>query len=144
MGACSVAKLCLTLCNPMDSSPWGSSVHGILQAKILEWVTISYSPGVLQTQGLNPCLLRGRQILYHWATREAPETLVSLKKENTWNVVPAFTESIGWNREKLHKSLINTLIVIWKIFCNHMQTSPKGEKSVFPEETQFEMKGGEQ
>ena len=33
-----VAWLCLTLCDPMDCSPPGSSVHGILQAKILEWV----------------------------------------------------------------------------------------------------------
>ena len=34
---------CPTLCEPMDSSPPGSSVHGILQARILEWVAISYS-----------------------------------------------------------------------------------------------------
>ena len=34
---------CLTLCNPMDSSPSGHSVHGILQARILEWVAISFS-----------------------------------------------------------------------------------------------------
>ena len=34
---------CLTLCNPMDCSPPGSSVHGVFQARILEWVAISYS-----------------------------------------------------------------------------------------------------
>ena len=34
-----VARLCLTLCYPMDCSPPGSSVHGILQARILEWAT---------------------------------------------------------------------------------------------------------
>ena len=34
---------CLTLCDPMDCCPPGSSVHGILQAKILEWVAISFS-----------------------------------------------------------------------------------------------------
>ena len=33
-----VAQLCLTLCDPMDYSPPGSSVHGILRARILEWV----------------------------------------------------------------------------------------------------------
>ena len=32
---------CLTLCDPMDYGPSGSSVHGVLQAEILEWVTIS-------------------------------------------------------------------------------------------------------
>ena len=39
----SVAQLCLTLCDPMDCSPPGSSVHGISQARILEWVVISFS-----------------------------------------------------------------------------------------------------
>ena len=38
-----VAQSCLTLCDPVDCSPPGSSVHGILQARILEWVTISFS-----------------------------------------------------------------------------------------------------
>ena len=38
-----VAQSCLTLCNPMDSSPPGSSVNGILQARMLEWVAISFS-----------------------------------------------------------------------------------------------------
>ena len=38
-----VAQLHLTLCDLMDCSPPGSSVHGILQARLLEWVTISYS-----------------------------------------------------------------------------------------------------
>ena len=36
-------QLCSTLCDPMDSSPPGSSVHGILQARVLEWVAISFS-----------------------------------------------------------------------------------------------------
>ena len=40
-----VSQSCLTLCDPMDHSPQGSSVHGILQARILEWVAISSSRG---------------------------------------------------------------------------------------------------
>ena len=40
-----VTQSCLTLCNPVDCSPPGFSVHGILQARILEWVTISFSRG---------------------------------------------------------------------------------------------------
>ena len=43
-----VAQLCLTLCNPMDCRPHGSSVPGLLQARILEWVTISFSRGSFQ------------------------------------------------------------------------------------------------
>ena len=40
-----VAQSCPTLCDPMDYSPPGSSVHGIFQARTLEWVTISFSRG---------------------------------------------------------------------------------------------------
>ena len=40
-----VAQSCPTLCDPMDCSLPGSSVHGILQARILEWVAISFSRG---------------------------------------------------------------------------------------------------
>ena len=38
-------QLCTALCDPMDCSPSGSSVHGILQARILEWVAIPFSKG---------------------------------------------------------------------------------------------------
>ena len=44
-GACSVTQFCLILCGPMDWSPPGSSVHGIFQARILEWAAISSSRG---------------------------------------------------------------------------------------------------
>ena len=40
-----VSQLCPTLCNPMEFSPPGSSVHGILQVRILEWVAIPFSRG---------------------------------------------------------------------------------------------------
>ena len=40
---CLFAQSCLTLCDPMNCSPPGSSVHGILQARILDWVAISFS-----------------------------------------------------------------------------------------------------
>ena len=43
MRACLVTQSCPTLCDPMDCSPPSSSVHGILQARILEWVAISFS-----------------------------------------------------------------------------------------------------
>ena len=39
----SLTQLCPTLCNPVDCSPPGSFIHGILQARILEWVAISFS-----------------------------------------------------------------------------------------------------
>ena len=43
-----VAQLCLTLCDPMDCSPPGSSVRGVLQARVLEWVAMSFSRGSSQ------------------------------------------------------------------------------------------------
>ena len=43
-------QACLTLCDPMDGSPPGFSVHGILQASILEQVPISFSRGSLQSR----------------------------------------------------------------------------------------------
>ena len=48
--ACSVAQSCPALCNPIDYSPPGSSVHGIFQASILEWVAISFSKGPSQSR----------------------------------------------------------------------------------------------
>ena len=52
--------------NPTDCcSPSGSSVHGILQARILEWVAISFSKGISPIQGSNPCLL-------HWQADSLP------------------------------------------------------------------------
>ena len=43
-----VAQSCPTLCDPMDCSPPGSSVHGIFQVRVLEWVAISFSRGSSQ------------------------------------------------------------------------------------------------
>ena len=45
-----VAQSCLTLCDPMDCGPPGSSLHGILQARILEWVAIPFSRGFSQVR----------------------------------------------------------------------------------------------
>ena len=65
-----VAQSSLTLCNPTDHSLPGPSVHGILQARMLEWVAIS--PEDLPDQGSNLSLLHCRQILYHLSYREVP------------------------------------------------------------------------
>ena len=48
---CLVAKLCPTICNPMDYSPPDSCVHGIFQARILEWVAYFLLQGILPTEG---------------------------------------------------------------------------------------------
>ena len=73
--SCSQTRVCaqlyLTLCEPMDCSPPGSSVHGISQARILEWVAISFSRGSSPFRDWTHVFCIGRQILYHWATLEA-------------------------------------------------------------------------
>ena len=59
MGAAAAAKSlqsCPTLCDPIDSSPPGSSVPGILQARILEWVAISFSNVCMHAKLLQSCL----------------------------------------------------------------------------------------
>ena len=61
---CLVAKSCVTLCDPMDCSPSGFSLHGIFQASILAWIPIS-SQGIFLTQGSNLGLLPCKQFLYH-------------------------------------------------------------------------------
>ena len=55
MCMCSVAQSCLTLCNPTGYSPPGSSVHGILQARTLVWVAISFSNACMQAKLLRSC-----------------------------------------------------------------------------------------
>ena len=52
-----VAQLSPTLCNPLDCSPPGPSVYGISQARILEWIAISFSRRIFPVQGSNLCLL---------------------------------------------------------------------------------------
>ena len=59
-------------CDLMDCSPLASSVHGILQARILEWVAISFSRGSSQPRDWTCISYIGRRILYHWVTWEAP------------------------------------------------------------------------
>ena len=61
-------QLCLTLCDPMDCSLPGSSVHGILQSRVLEWVAMPFS-GDLPNPEIEPVSLTAtcisKQVLYH-------------------------------------------------------------------------------
>ena len=77
-----ITQSCLTLCNPMDCSLPGFSVHGIFQARVLEWAAISFSRGSSwprdQTQ---VSCLAGRHFIL-WATREAQMMVVNPKGIN--------------------------------------------------------------
>ena len=86
MWACVHAKslqLCPTPCYPMDHSLPGSSVHGIFQAKILEWVAMPSSRR--SSRPLNPGLLHCRRILYHLSHLGSPSNnyLTIIHHENS-------------------------------------------------------------
>ena len=80
---CLVAQWCMTLCYPMDCSSSGSSVHGVSQARILEWVAISFSRGSSRPRDQTfiscvSCIAGG--FFTCWATGEAPHVSVSASK----------------------------------------------------------------
>ena len=66
-----VAQSCLTLCSPMDCSPQGSSAYGIFQARILEWVVISFSRGSSRSRDWSWVSCTAGRFLTDWATRKA-------------------------------------------------------------------------
>ena len=68
---CLVAQSCPTLCNPTDSSPPGSSVHGISQARILEWVAMPFSRGSSWPRNRTRVSWIAGRFFNSWATREA-------------------------------------------------------------------------
>ena len=73
-----VAQSCPTLCNPMDCSLPGSSLHGILQARVLEWVAISFSSGSSQPRDwTRVSRIPGRRFNL-WATRSRQCSVLGL------------------------------------------------------------------
>ena len=66
-----VTQSCPTLCDPMDCSLPGSSVHGIFQARVLEWVVISFSRGSSQPRDQTQVSCTAGRRFTVWATREA-------------------------------------------------------------------------
>ena len=102
---CVSTHSCPTLCDPMDCSPTCSSVHGIFQARILEWVAISYSSRLpFPTPGWNPLSLL------------SPTSFLggSDSKESTCNVgdlglIP------GWEDDLKEDMAIHSSILVWRI-----------------------------
>ena len=67
-----IAQLCPTLCDLLDCSPPGSSVHRILQVRMLEWVAITFSRGSSLPSDQTPGLPRCKRILYHLSIQRSP------------------------------------------------------------------------
>ena len=107
----------------MDCSQPGSSVHGISQARILEWVIVSFFR-FLSDLGVNPCLLFDRWILCHWATWEAPFglhiitiALIAFKAQSylkiiSFSFILSFVNSFDKILKHGHKRLISVLLVL--------------------------------
>ena len=69
-GEMKVCESCLTLCDPMDCSPPGSSIHGLLQERILEWVAISFSRGSSWRRDQTHFYCIVGRLFTIWTTRE--------------------------------------------------------------------------
>ena len=85
-----VAQLCPILCHPMDRSLPGSSVHGIFQARILEWVAIPFSRESSQPRNETQVSHITCRFFTIWATREGPgakkkKIKIKIKKKQYWN-----------------------------------------------------------
>ena len=102
-----VAQSCPTLCNPMACSPPGSSVHGVVQARELEWVVISFSRGSSRPRDQTwVSRIAGRRFTI-WATREAlcmqghslipftPGAIVELMQQLTSDCWPGALRSLS-------------------------------------------------
>ena len=70
-----ISQLCPTLCNPMDYSPPDSSVYGILQARILEWVPVLFSRGSFQPRDPTQFSYIASRFFYHLSHQGSPRTL---------------------------------------------------------------------
>ena len=95
-------------CNPMDCSLPGSSVHRIFQARMVEWVAISYSRGSSRPRDQACISCTGRQILYHCATWEVLSAVGTCTYDGTvtdWWLGYVTRHSWLWEREIILKGL---------------------------------------
>ena len=105
-----VTKLCPTLCDPMDCSLPGSSVHGILQATILAGVgCLSKLTSLAITKGQRICLQCGKPGFNPWVgkipwSRKWQPTLVFLPGEPPWIEKPGGLQSIGLRRVRYNRA----------------------------------------
>ena len=78
-----VIQSCPIFCNPMDCSLPGNLVHGILQARILEWVAISFSREYFWPKDQTQVSCIGRKVLYHLSHQGSPlEAVLAREKQN--------------------------------------------------------------
>ena len=89
-----VTQLCPGLCDSMDCSPPGSSVHGILQVRILEWVAIPSSRGSSHSKDQNPVSCTAGRFFTVWAPREVHVISLLEENKNQWQTMDFSTDKI--------------------------------------------------
>ena len=101
-----VAQSCLTLCDPMDCSLLGCSIHRIFQARVLERVAISFSRGSSWPMDQTQVFHIAGGFFTIWATREAPRTL-------EW-VAYTFSRGFSWLRSQTRVSCsVGRFFISW-------------------------------
>ena len=105
---CLVAQSCLTLCDPMDCSPAGSSVHGNSPGKNTGVGCHAFLQEILPTQGWNPGLPYCRRILYHLRKQGSPKILEQVANPFSWRSShPRNQTGISWIAGVLFTSWAN-------------------------------------
>ena len=104
---CEVAQSCLPFCDPVDWSPPGSSVHGILQARILEWVAVSFSRISSRPRDQTQVSCNAGRRFNLWATREAKVKLLSCVRlfAAPWTVAYQAPISMAFSRQEYWSGL---------------------------------------
>ena len=95
---CVCVQSCLTLCDSLDCSPPDSSVHGIFQARVLEWIAISFSRGSSQPRNrtrVSCSVSPGNEIKWYWVFwiylsggNRIPPFMVWIFRHGCWNIFP--------------------------------------------------------
>ena len=105
-----VAQSCPTLCDPVDCSPPCSYDHGILQARILEWVAISFSRGPSQPRDQTRVSRIGGRYFNLWAPREA-----GISENNLPAMQETWIPSLGWEDPLEEGMTTHSSIPAWRI-----------------------------
>ena len=102
-----VAQSCLSLCNPVDCSSPGSSVHGIFQARILEWVAFPFSRGSSQPRDWTQVFIAGRFFTV-WVTREA-----LMINRNIWMISGVWDSPLLQSKQQSTPRLVSIRTLSW-------------------------------
>ena len=127
-----VAQSCPTLCDPMNCSPPGSSVQGILQAGTLEWVAISFSRGSSQPRDWTQVSWIAARFFTFWATREASWNVIYISDiKVTWppdtcggtGVAPGHHSVCNWLFAVSSRSITSTIRSSWTWWSSSTRAS---------------------